>query len=103
MFKFLQSNTTGGDRPKAYTVVLVVSSRKHVRVMYTPFEPHFYIAKLGYAGVNLFFLFVFQTIYCGYSLEPPRRGDSKVEILPIYVLSNNKKNIKLFQLKVLNF
>ena len=34
-----------------------------------PLEPHFYIAKLGYAGVYLFFLFLFQNIDCGYSLE----------------------------------
>ena len=27
-----------------------------------PFEPHFYIAKLGYAGVHLFFLFLLQNI-----------------------------------------
>ena len=31
-----------------------------------PLEPHFYIAKLGYAGVYLFLL---QNIECGYSLE----------------------------------
>ena len=37
-----------------------------------PIEPHFYIAKLGYAGVYLFFLFLLQNIDCGYSLEPPR-------------------------------
>ena len=41
-----------------------------------PPEPHFYIAKLGYAGVCLFFLFLLQNIDCGYSLEPPRRGGS---------------------------
>ena len=35
---------------------------------------HFYIAKLGFAGVSMFFLFLFQKIDCGYSLEPPRRG-----------------------------
>ena len=29
------------------------------------------IAKLGYAGVYLFFLFLLQNIDCGYSLEPP--------------------------------
>ena len=39
-------------------------------------EPHFYIAKLGYAGVYLFFLFLLKNIDCGYSLEPPRRGGS---------------------------
>ena len=39
---------------------------------------HFYIAKLGYAGVYLFFLFLLQNIDCGYSLEPPRRGGSNM-------------------------
>ena len=45
-----------------------------------PLEPHFYIAKLGYAGVYmyLFFLFLLQNIDCGYTLEPPRRGGSNV-------------------------
>ena len=37
---------------------------------------HFYIAKLGYAGVYLFFLFLLQNIDCVYSLEPPHRGGS---------------------------
>ena len=32
--------------------------------------PQFYIAKLGHAGVYLFFLFLLQNIDCGYSLEP---------------------------------
>ena len=41
-------------------------------------KPHFYIAKLGFAGVYLFFLFLLQNIDCGYSLEPPRRGGSNV-------------------------
>ena len=36
-----------------------------------PPKPHFYIAKLGFAGVYLFFLFLLQNIDCGYSLEPP--------------------------------
>ena len=43
-----------------------------------PLEPHFYIAKLGYAGIYLFFLFLLQNIDCGYSLEPPHRGGSNV-------------------------
>ena len=42
------------------------ASGKHVRAIYTPL-PHFYIAKLGYAGVYLFFLFLLQNIDCGYS------------------------------------
>ena len=39
-----------------------------------PLKPHFCKIKLGYAGVYmyLFFLFLFQNIDCGYSLEPPR-------------------------------
>ena len=34
-----------------------------------PLIPYFYIAKLGYAGVYLFFLFLLQSIDCGYSLK----------------------------------
>ena len=50
------------------------ASGKHVRAMNT----HFYIVKLGYAGVYVFFLFLLQNIDCGYSLEQPRRGGSNV-------------------------
>ena len=41
-----------------------------------PLKPHFYIVKLGFAGVYLFFLFLLQNIDCGYTLEPPHRGGS---------------------------
>ena len=51
------------------------TSGKHVRAMNTP-KSHFYIVKLRYAGVYLFFLFLIQNINCGYSLEPP--GGSNV-------------------------
>ena len=37
-----------------------------------PLKPHFYIVKLGFAGVYLFFLFLLQNIDCGYSLSSPR-------------------------------
>ena len=43
-----------------------------------PLKPQFYIVKLGYAGVYLFFLFLLQNIDCGYSLEPPSRRGSNV-------------------------
>ena len=66
--------------------------RKTCPCYVNPIEPHFYIAKLGYAGVYLFFLFLLQNIACGYSLEPPRRGGSNVTT--IYVLSKNMKNIE---------
>ena len=38
-----------------------------------PLKPHFYIEKLGFVGVYLFFLLLLQNIDCGYSLEPPRQ------------------------------
>ena len=57
-----------------------------------PLTPHFYIEKVGFTRVYIFFLFLLQNIDCGYSLEPPR-----------YVLSKNKKNIKNFHLKIINF
>ena len=59
-----------------------------------PLIPHFYIAKLGYAGECLFFLILLQNIDCGYPLEPPRRAK---------ILSKNKKNIKNLLLKIFNF
>ena len=52
-----------------------------------PLEPHFYIVKLGFAGVYLFFLFLLQNVDCGYSLEPAK----------------NKKNIRKFPLKIFIF
>ena len=47
----------------------------------------FYIEKLGYAGVYLFFLFLLQNKECGYSLEPPR--EAVLTCTSIYVLSKN--------------
>ena len=52
------------------------TSGKRVLAINTPIKPHFYIVKLGFAGVYLFFLFLLQNIDCRYSLEPPRRGGS---------------------------
>ena len=57
-----------------------------------PLKPHFYVEKLGYAGVYIFFLFLLQNIDCGYSLEPPRRGGSN-EYPQSMFWSKNKKNI----------
>ena len=59
-----------------------------------PPEPHIYIENLGFAEVYLFFYFLLQNIDCGYSLE----------CVPIiYVLTKNKKNIKIFLLKIFIF
>ena len=43
-----------------------------------PLIPRFYIVKLGYAGVYLFFLLLVQNIDCRYSLELPRQGGSNM-------------------------
>ena len=43
---------------------------------FDPLKPHFYIVKLGFTGVYIIFHISAQNIDCGYSLEPPRRGDS---------------------------
>ena len=37
-----------------------------------PLILHFYVEKLGFAGVYQMFLFLIRNIHCGYSLEPPR-------------------------------
>ena len=65
-------------RSEMYTLLNPIFIRKTCPCNEYPLEPHFYIAKLGYAGVYLFFLVLLQNIDCGYSLEPPRRGGSNV-------------------------
>ena len=61
-----------------------------------PLEPHFYIAKLGYAGVYLFFLFLIQNIDCGCSLELPRGGCSDLYPQCMFGAKKKKKYQKLF-------
>ena len=59
-----------------------VSSDKNPNITKTrlynfdPLKPHFYIVKLGFAGVYVIFLISAQNMDCGYSLEPPCRGGS---------------------------
>ena len=53
----------------------MLTSGIHVADKYTPLEPHFYIEKMGFAGVYLFLL---RNIDYGYSLEPPHRGGSNM-------------------------
>ena len=43
---------------------------------FDPLKPHFYIVKLGFAGVQVIFLSSAQNMDCGYSLEPPCRVGS---------------------------
>ena len=60
-----------------------------------PLKLHFYLVKLGYTGVYIFFLFLLQNIDCGYSQVPT-----------INVLSKNIRNsicfkmMKFFLLKI---
>ena len=61
-----------------------------------PLIPHFYIAKLGYAGVYLFFLFLLQTIDCGYLLE----AEAVLTCTHNLWFEQNKKTIKNFLLKI---
>ena len=60
--------------------------------------PHIYIAKLVYAGVYLFFLFLFQNIDCGYLLVPP-----SFCVPTIICLSKYIKNIKICPMKFSTF
>ena len=78
------------------------SSRKHVRVMYTPLNPTFVQQKWGTQWYTYFFLFLLQNIDCGYSLEPPQQA--------VLTSTHNlcfgakiRKNIKLFLQKIFNF
>ena len=43
---------------------------------FDPLKPHFYIVKLGFAGIYIISLIFAKNVDYGYSLEPPRRGGS---------------------------
>ena len=77
MYKILNK-----DKLSEYIELKNINNNTHISKTYPcnvyPLEPHFYIAKLGYAGLYLFFLFLLQSIYCGYSLELPRLGGANV-------------------------
>ena len=75
MFSISYSNLTKGHELDPWHLLSIT---KTCPCNIYPLEPHFYIEKLGFKGVYLFFLFLLQNIDCGYSLEPPRRGGSNV-------------------------
>ena len=85
---------------KTYIMGSNITPRSFINITKTylynfdPLKPHFYIVKLGFTGVIINFLISAQNIDCGYSLEPPRRGDSNEYTL--YVLSRNMKKISEF-------
>ena len=53
------------DKQTIIIIMITCSCNVH------PLTPHFYIVKLGFTGVYIFFLFLLQNIDRGYSLEPP--------------------------------
>ena len=55
---------------------LLLTIKKTYLYNFDPLKPHFYIVKLGFTEVYIIFLISAQNTDCGYSLEPPRRGDS---------------------------
>ena len=67
-----------------------------------PLEPHFYIVKLAFAGVYLFFFFfaLKHRLWVLVRTASPRRF---LCVPTIYVLSKNKKNNKNFLLKIFIF
>ena len=55
-----------------FTLIVTSSITKTRLYNFDPLKPHFYIVKLGFAGVYIIFLFAKKNIDCGYSLEPPQ-------------------------------
>ena len=75
--------------------------------MYITPLPHFYMVQLGYRGVYLFFLFCFQNIDCGYSLEAPQRAKIVGTVAVLLCTGNlcfdqNIKTTKILQMKFSN-
>ena len=68
---------------------------------FDPLKPHFYIVKLGFIGITLFFLFLLKNIDCGYSLEPPRWGGSNE--YPLSMFWTEIWKISVFYLKFMSF
>ena len=57
-------------------VISVAPTSRKPYIILTPLNPTFILSNWGLQGYSLFFLFLFKNTYCGYSLEPPRRGGS---------------------------
>ena len=66
------------DRQVCALLLNLTTITKTCLYNFDPLKPHFYIVKLGFTGVYIFFLFLIKNIDYGYSLEPPRRTGSNV-------------------------
>ena len=73
-----------------------IPSGKHIRR-----KPQFYLVKLVFEGMHIYFLLLIQNINCGYLLELPRQGSSYV--YPQSFFEQNKNIIFFFQLKFVKF
>ena len=62
---YLRRNSQNFTR--AWSLLILLTSGKHVREMYTPSNPTF-IYKLVFSGIYLFLLALIQNIDCGYLL-----------------------------------
>ena len=82
--------------------LICINITKTYLYYFDPLKPHFYIVKLGFAGVYIIFLISAQNIDCGYSLEPPRRGGSN-EYPQSMFLSRNKKKYQNFLSENIHF
>ena len=99
-----------------YTIETISNITKTRLYNFDPLKPHFYIVKVGFTWLYIICLISAQNIDCGYSLEPPRREGSNEypqstfwgrggsnEYPQSMFLSRNKKNIRLFHLKIFLF
>ena len=69
---------------------------------FDPLQPHFYIVKLGFAGVYIIFLISAQK-HRLWVLVRTASARRFYRVPTIYVLSRNMKNIRVFHLKIFQF
>ena len=82
--------------------VLKVTITKTYLYNFDPFQPHFYVVKLGFTGVYIIFLISAQKhrLWVLFRTASARRFK---RVPTIYVLSRNMKNIRIFYLKTFSF
>ena len=69
-----------------------------------PLNLHFHLVKLGLTGIDIiFFLCLLENIDCGYSLEPPRRGETVLASTQNLCLEQKCETYPNFYLKIFIF
>ena len=81
-------------------IVHITCISHHANIMRNayPLIPHFYVVKLGYTGVYIFFLFLFRNSGCGYSIEPPLQLSTQKQCF-----EQKKKKSKFYSRKRTSF